>query len=98
MSPTLYNPPDVRWYVLIGILSSYYVCYHHILGLNGVPSNGNKDIGDPFWQPETAPITTKPHGIDAKSALMQALAEVEEDEWQDDGEIEIPSDEEYTSA
>jgi len=26
---------------------------------------------------------------------MQALAEVEEDEWLDDGEIEIPSDEEY---
>jgi len=33
--------------------------------------------------------------INAESALMQALAEVEEDEWLDDGEIEIPSDEEY---
>jgi hypothetical protein len=27
-------------------------------------------------------------------ALMQALAEVEEDEWPDDGEVEVPSDEE----
>ena len=26
---------------------------------------------------------------------MQALAEVEEDKWLDNGEIEIPSDEEY---
>ena len=26
---------------------------------------------------------------------MQALAEVEEDKWLDDGQIEIPSDEEY---
>ena len=33
--------------------------------------------------------------IDTKSALMQVSAEVEEDEWLDDGEIEIPSDEEY---
>ena len=28
---------------------------------------------------------------------MQALAEVEEDKWPDDGEIEIPSDEEYNT-
>ena len=33
--------------------------------------------------------------VDAGASLMQALAEVEEDERLDDGEIEIPSEDEY---
>jgi len=33
--------------------------------------------------------------IDAKSALIQALAEAQESLWPDDGEVKIPSDEEY---
>ena len=36
-----------------------------------------------------------PAEIDAEAALMEALAEVEEDERLDDGEIEIPSEDEY---
>jgi hypothetical protein len=36
-----------------------------------------------------------PAEIDAESALMEALAEVQEDLRPDDGEVEIPSDEEY---
>jgi hypothetical protein len=32
----MYNPPDVRWDVLIDIMSIYYLCYYHISGLNGV--------------------------------------------------------------
>ena len=57
------------------------------------------------WKPATLailfggqkqpPSRLSPAEIDAESALMQALAEVEEDERPDDGEIEIPSDEEY---
>ena len=41
------------------------------------------------------PLQLSPASIDTESALMQALAEVEEDEQLDDGEIEIPLDEEY---
>jgi hypothetical protein len=33
--------------------------------------------------------------IDAEAALMEALAEVEEDERPDDGAVEVGSDEEY---
>jgi hypothetical protein len=36
-----------------------------------------------------------PEEIDAESRLMEALAELEEDERPDDGEVEIPSDEEF---
>ena len=48
-----------------------------------------------FGSQKQPPSQLSPAKIDAKSALMQALAEVEEDEWPDYGEIEIPSDEEY---
>jgi len=34
-----------------------------------------------------------PEEVDAESRLMEALAELEEDERLDDGEVEIPSDE-----
>ena len=33
---TMYNPADVRWDVLNDIMSSYYLCYYQILGLNDV--------------------------------------------------------------
>jgi hypothetical protein len=33
--------------------------------------------------------------IDAEAALMEALADADEDEWLDDGAVEIGSDEEY---
>src|SRR6267154_1253213 len=33
--------------------------------------------------------------IDAEAALMGALAEVQEDEWSDDGAVEVGSDKEY---
>jgi hypothetical protein len=36
-----------------------------------------------------------PAEVDAESGLMEALAELEEDERPDDGEVEIPSDEEF---
>jgi hypothetical protein len=36
-----------------------------------------------------------PEEVDAESRLMEALAELEEDERPDDGEVEIPSDEEF---
>ena len=32
----VYDPPDIRWHVLSGILSQYYLRYYRILGLNGV--------------------------------------------------------------
>ena len=32
----MYNPADVRWHVLIDIMSQYYPCYYRIFGLNGV--------------------------------------------------------------
>ena len=48
-----------------------------------------------FGGQKQPPSRLSPAEIDAELALMQALAEVEEDEWLDDGEIEIPSDEEY---
>ena len=40
------------------------------------------------------------HGQDSlwkrlMQSLMNALAKLKEDEWQDDGEVEIPSDEEF---
>ena len=40
------------------------------------------------------------HGQDSlwkrlMQSLMEALAKLKEDEWQDDGEVEIPSDEEF---
>ena len=35
--------------------------------------------------------------IDAEAALMEALAEVEEDEQPDDGAVEVGSDKEYNS-
>jgi len=38
------------------------------------------------------------HEIDAEAVLMEALAEVEEDEWPDDGAVEVDSDEEYNRA
>ena len=36
-----------------------------------------------------------PEEVDAESQLMEALAELEEDERLDDGEVEIPSDQEF---
>ena len=36
-----------------------------------------------------------PEEVDAESWLMEALAELEEDERLDDGDVEIPSDEEF---
>jgi len=39
---TMYNPADVRWDVLNDIMSSYYLRYYRIFGLNGldnVPKN-----------------------------------------------------------
>src|ERR1700691_4843475 len=33
--------------------------------------------------------------VDVESGLMEALAKLEEDEWPDDGEVEIPLDEEF---
>ena len=36
-----------------------------------------------------------PEEVDAESWLMEVLAELEEDERLDDGEVEIPSDEEF---
>ena len=36
-----------------------------------------------------------PAEIDAESELMQALAEIDEDECPDDGEVEILSEDEY---
>src|ERR1700683_226609 len=32
----MYNPADIRWHVLIDIMSQYYPCYYRIFGLNGV--------------------------------------------------------------
>ena len=48
-----------------------------------------------FSSQKQPPLQLSPASIDTKSALMQALAEVEEVEQQDDGVIEISSDEEY---
>ncbi len=33
---TMYNPADVRWDVLNDIMSSYYLRYYRIFGLNGL--------------------------------------------------------------
>jgi len=32
----MYNPADIRWDILNDIMSSYYLCYYQILGLNDV--------------------------------------------------------------
>ena len=48
-----------------------------------------------FWWPKGAPPWLLPEEIDAESALMQALADLEEDEWLDDGAMEIDSDKEF---
>ena len=34
---TMYNPADMHWDVLNDIISSYYLCYYQIFGLNGLP-------------------------------------------------------------
>jgi hypothetical protein len=57
------------------------------------------------WKPTTLavlfggqkerPSRLLPEEIDAESALMQALADLEEDERLDDGAMEIDSDEEF---
>ena len=41
------------------------------------------------------PSRLLPAEIDAESELMQALAEIDEDERPDDGAVEIHSDDEY---
>ena len=73
------------------------------------PVTSTSDCGSHIfkWKPATLailfngqkkpPSWLSPTKIDVKLALMQALAEVEEDKWPDDGEIEIPSDEEYNT-
>src|ERR1700683_3196827 len=33
----MYNPANIRWHVLIDIMSQYYPCYYRIFRLNGVP-------------------------------------------------------------
>jgi len=37
---TMYNPADIRWDVLNDIMSSYYLCYYQIFGLNGLNKMG----------------------------------------------------------
>jgi hypothetical protein len=48
-----------------------------------------------FGGQKQPPSRLVPAEIDAESALMEALAEAQEDLRPDDGEVEIPSDEEY---
>jgi hypothetical protein len=48
-----------------------------------------------FGGQKQPPSRLVPAEIDAESALMQALAEAKEDLRPDDGEVEIPSNEEH---
>ena len=48
-----------------------------------------------FRRPKGCPSWLLPEEIDAESALMQALADLEEDERLDDGAMEIDSDKEF---
>jgi len=48
-----------------------------------------------FGGQKQPPSQLMPTEIDAESALIQALAEAQESLWPDDGEVKIPSDEEY---
>ena len=48
-----------------------------------------------FSSQKEHPSQLLPEEIDAESALMQALADLEEDKWLDDGAMEIDSDEEF---
>ena len=48
-----------------------------------------------FWGRKAAAVKTPPEEVNAESQLMEALAELEEDEQLDDGEVEIPSDQEF---
>jgi hypothetical protein len=48
-----------------------------------------------FGSQKPPPSRLLPEEIDAESELMQALAEIEEDEQPDDGAVEINSDEEF---
>ena len=48
-----------------------------------------------FRSQNKCPSQLLPAEIDAESELMQALAEVDEDEWLDDGAVEILSEDEY---
>jgi hypothetical protein len=48
-----------------------------------------------FGGQKECPLWLLPAEIDAESELMQALAEVDEDEHPDDGAVEIASEDEY---
>src|ERR1700683_2232074 len=37
----MYNPADVRWHVLIDIMSQYYPCYYRIFGLNALSAESH---------------------------------------------------------
>jgi hypothetical protein len=49
-----------------------------------------------FGGQDKCPSQLLPAEIDAKAELMQALTEIDEDEWLDDGAVEILSEDEYT--
>ena len=78
---TMYNPPDVRWDVLNNRMSSYYVCYYHISGLNGVQPTHARDLPSNQQGHVTAlkqrtlpePTITPPNNNVAPCARLPAL-------------------------
>jgi hypothetical protein len=45
----MYNPADVRWYVLSDIMSHYYLRYCQVFGLNGVSIALWRGFGELIW-------------------------------------------------
>ena len=75
---TMYNLADVRWDILNNIMSSYYLRYYRIFGLNGL-----YDTYSPFEyaQPHTDPIFVHPTSVATQLRLTQEeIREVLEDQ------------------
>ena len=53
------------------------------------------EANDPHSSFQEHPSWLLPKEIDTESALIQALADLEEDKWLDGGAMEIDSDKEY---
>src|ERR1700683_2752942 len=46
----MYNPADVRWHVLIDIISRYYPCYYRIFGLNALKEDSVHDLQNYYME------------------------------------------------
>ena len=95
---TMYNPPDVRWDVLIGTMSQYYLRLHRILGLNGVQAciAFEKQLvktANPIRVQSGVGTRANPNSVSNPHppTVMEYVVEEVEEESEDDGmEVVIP--------